>query len=132
MYLAQGLDPNGNKSYVVATLGLLILVSFSDLSILMFIFLEQGFKDNVLIKSLITSEDLSRRNRKNAMTVSGHLASCSMIMVGCTICLLFLYGLGHFAVYFVPFLNVIFGSVFPFFQILVTPELRKHILCNWS
>ena len=127
LYASRGIDPRGNTAQVLASISGLTAVTLLDLTLLTYIFTKRGFKDNTLLKSMITQRDLNRRNRKNAVTVGGHFMGCLMTVSGQLIGILVVKGMGHFAVYFISSFNVIYGTVFQFFQILVTPELRKFV-----
>ena len=67
LYASRGMDPHGNTTRVLASIGGLTAVSLLDLTILTYIFTKRGFKDNTLLKTMITKRDLNRRSRKNAV-----------------------------------------------------------------
>ena len=129
MYSSRGDNPGGKKIWQAIALITLIAIILLDLGVLLYIFLYLGLKNNVQVKSLISSERVHRRNRKNAISIFGHVMGCVTLILGCVLCITVMLGLGRHGAYFVTCLNVFFGSVFQFFQILVTPELRKFVFC---
>ena len=106
---------------------IVMIITVVDLALLTYVLIERSIKDNLFVKTLITNTDLSIRNKKNAISMSGHIASCVMQLIGALICFALIIELDISGEYITPCMNVLFGSVFQFFQVIIVPELRKHI-----
>ena len=132
LYTAQGLNPKGDQSIRGPIIGVYFLVILANYGILLYILLEVYHKDNGIFKTLLTNQGLQKRNRKNATTIIGNVASSVILFLGCLVVLMTNLSLdGRFALYFVACFSAFFGSVFQFFEVLVTPELRKLVLMKW-
>ena len=126
-YVNQGLDPLGSVHIKAAVFTIFFAVILLNLGIILIILLGIYRKDNTTFKSLISTEGLHKRNRKNATTIIGHVAGSVIQVLGCVLVTIVNLSLGQFAVYFVTCFTVFFASVFQFIEIVVTPELRSYM-----